>query len=129
MSFLNRYKTDKRAETEGVWVEIDTGVELKVARVNNEKAREMRRKLEKPYASFRVIPDSVNEDIFRKIVSNHVLLDWKGITDADGKEIKFSVEAAEKVLKDYPDFFNDVLSLAGARETFQDEATDAAKNA
>jgi hypothetical protein len=129
MGFLNKYKTDKTAEVAGVWVEIDAGVEWKVARLNNEKARTERRNLEKPYRNFQTIPDHVNEEILRKVVARAVLLDWKGVTGDDGKEIPYTPETAEKLFKELPDLLNDVVSLAMARETFQAEGTEAAKNA
>lgn len=128
MSFLNKYKTDKRAEVEGVWVEIDNGVSFRIARLNNDKAREMRRTLEKPYRNFQTIPDSKSEEIFRKIVANAVLLDWKGMTDEAGVPISYSPEAVERILKEYPDLLNDVVMLSAARETFQAESIEAVKN-
>jgi hypothetical protein len=129
MGFLSKYKTDKTAETAGVWVEIDVGVELKIARINNEKARNERRALEKPYRNFAEIPAHVSEDILRKVVARTVLLDWKGVTDADGADLgEYDPAKAEKLFKDFPDFLNDVVSLSVARETFQTETTDAVKN-
>lgn len=129
MGFLNKYKTDKTAELEGVWVEVDTGVEMRIARLNNDKARDMRRRLEKPYRSFATIPEKVSEEIMRKVVANAVLVDWKGVTGEDGKIIPYSPETAEKLLTDYPDLLNDVASVAMARETYQSESTEAVKNA
>lgn len=128
MSFLNKYKTDKKAEVEGVWIEIDTGVELRIARLNNEKAKELRRSLEKPYRNFQSVPDKVNEDIMRKVVARTVLLDWRGMTDGSGA-VAYSAEKAEELFVEYPDFLNDVVSVSLAREAFQTESTDAAKNA
>jgi hypothetical protein len=128
MGFLNKYKTDKTAELAGVWVDVDAGVEWKIARLSNEKARAERRNLEKPYRNFQNIPDSVQEDILRKVVARTVLLDWKGMTDTDGKEIPHSPAKAEELFKEFPDFLNDVVGLSVARETFQAEAAEAAKN-
>jgi hypothetical protein len=129
MGFLNKYKTDKNAEVNGVWIEVDDGVEWLIARLNNERAREMRRKLEKPYRSFQSIPDKVSEEILRKVIASTVLLDWKGMTDDNGKAIPYSAEKAEELLKDLPDLLTDVANASMARETFQTEAVEAAKNA
>jgi hypothetical protein len=138
MSFLSKYKTDKTAEIQGTWVEVDAGVEFKIARLNNEKARAERRALEKPYRNFQGgIPDSVSEDILRKVIARTVLLDWrtkqedgtfKNIIVDDGVDVPYSAENVEKLLKDYPDLLNDVVGLSMARETFQAEATEAVKN-
>lgn len=129
MSFLTKYKTDKTAEVTGVWVEVDNGVSFKIARLNNEKAREMRRSLEKPYRNFQTIPDSKSEEILRKVIAHTVLLDWKGLTDENDLPLTYSPEAVERLLKEYPDLLNDVVSLSMARETFQAEGTEAVKNA
>ena len=129
MSFLQKYKTDKAAEQNGVWIEVDDGVEIKVARLNNEKARELRRTLEAPYRNFKEVPPKALEDIMRRIVASCVLLDWKGVDqDADGNDVLYSPDRAEEIFVEYPDFFNDVVSASAARETFQTEALDAAKN-
>jgi hypothetical protein len=69
MAFLSKYKTDKTAEEAGVWVVLDDDLEVKVARLNNKKARDLRRQLEKPYRNFTTIPDAVNEEILTKVIS------------------------------------------------------------
>lgn len=127
MSFIKRYKTDKSAETEGVWVVLDDEVEIKVARLNNKEASDLRAKLQKPYKNFSTIPDKVNEDILIKVIAQAVLKGWKGVEDEKGS-IEFSPASAEKVLKDFPDFLNDVITAAAARETFQTESLEASKN-
>jgi hypothetical protein len=128
MGFLSKYKTDRQAEVAGVWVEVDAGVELRIARLNNEKARAARRELEKPYRSFSQIPETVSEDILRKVVARHVLVDWRGVTDEAGAVIEYSADKAEQILKDYPDMLSDVVNASLARETFQTEQVEAAKN-
>lgn len=127
MSFLKKYKTDKVAETEGTWVSIDDDIEIKVARLNNKEASDMRAKLQKKYKNFTSIPDKVNEQILIKVISNTVLKDWKGIQDEKGV-VAFSASAAEKMLTEYPDFLSDVISASAARETFLSEGTEASKN-
>jgi len=43
MAFLNKYKTDKIAEENGVWVVFDDDVEVKVARLSSKAARDLRK--------------------------------------------------------------------------------------
>lgn len=128
MSFASRYKTNKVAEENGVWVVFDDDVEVKVARLNNKKARDLRRTLEKPYRNFSTIPDKAAEEILIKVVAQAVIKDWKGVTDEDGAVIPFNAENAIAVLTEYPDFLNDVVNAAMARETFSVEGVEAAKN-
>jgi len=128
MSFLNKYRTDKTAEEQGVWVVLDDDIEVKVARLNNKAARDLRRTLEKPYRNMQTIPDAANEAILTKVIAQAVVKDWKGVTDLNGKTVPYSPDVAEKLFKEFPDFLSDVVSAAMTRETFQGEATEAAKN-
>lgn len=125
--FLSKYKTDKTAETQGVWVVLDDDVEIKVARLNNKEASDLRTKLQKPFKNFNSIPDKVNEQILIKVISGAVLKGWKGVEDENG-EVKFTPANAQKILKEFPDFLSQVISASAARETFLAEGTEASKN-
>lgn len=128
MSFLSKYKTDKTAEEQGVWVVLADEIEVKVARLNNKSARDLRRQLEKPYRNMSSIPDAANEEILIKVIARAVLKDWKGVTDEKGQAQSYSADLAEKLFREFPDFLNDVVSAAMTRETFQTEAVESAKN-
>jgi hypothetical protein len=128
MSLFSKYKTDKSAEDAGVWVDFDDEISVKVARANNKAAVDLRRKLEKPYRNFDRVPTSASEEMAIKIAAQAIVKDWKGVTDEDGKEIKFSPEVAEKLFAELPDFLNDIYQVALTKETFLAETVTSAKN-
>lgn len=125
MSFLDRYKTDKTLETEGVWVDFGDGVRFKIARLNNKKAREVRERLERPYARMRRVPPDQQEKILTRVLAEAVVLDWEG--DVDGKGTKYSVDAAEKLMTEHTDLRDDILVVSNERETFKAEQDEQAE--
>lgn len=128
--FVDRYKTDKDLEENGQWVDFGDGVLVKVARLNSERSQAVRRKLEKPYSKIRgSIPEDISEEILTKQVAEAVLLDWKGVTDENGKELECTYENRYKVLKEYKDFRFDVVTCAVEAETFKNkQVEEATKN-
>lgn len=125
-SFLQRYKTDKNLEENGVWVDFGD-VRVKIARITSKRSRDVRRQLERKYArKFRGqdIPHDVMEKILIEQLAQAVVMDWKGVTDASGREIPFNTEAARSIFTEFPDFREDVASAALMKETFLEEARE-----
>lgn len=118
--FLDRYKTDKKLEEEGQWVDLGDEILVKVARLNSERSQAVRRKLEKPYSKIRGnIPEDISEEILTKQVAEAVLLDWKGVTDDNGKDLECTYENRYKMLKEFKDFRFDVVTCSMEAETFK----------
>jgi hypothetical protein len=120
---LSAFKTNKKAETDGVWVDGGNGLELLLARVPNPKYEACMRQLGRPHAELARIgldEDGVFASIHRQAIARHVLLGWRNLVDDQDKEIKYSVENAEKFLEEYPDFLRLVLNLAQNRQLFLD---------
>jgi len=128
---LKRFATDKNAEIEGVWVKLDEGVELKIARMGNEKFNELFRKYSRPYKrAIRngTLSDSIAEDILLKCMSEAILLDWKGLEE-DGVPLEYTKENAYRVLKEYEVLRDFVTSCAEDFELFKkQEDEEAEKN-
>lgn len=129
-SFLKSFQTNKTAEEQGVFVDIADGVSVKVKRFNNEKAQAYLEQLRRPYRSFRDgVPAKALEEILRKVTAKEVIADWKGVTDENDVEVKFSPDAAEKLFEKFPDFYRAVVDLSTAKEVFLAAEVDAVKNA
>lgn len=127
------FATDKSAEIEGTWMSIGDGAEVKVARWNNPSHKKVLERLRKPYRSMlmagRDIPDDKAEEIAIESMVEAILLDWKGFSDDDGKELKYSKEAAKLLLTELKDFRDMVSGLSIASETFRkQEVEEIAKN-
>lgn len=138
----NRYNTDVTLEETGVWVDFGDGLKVCVRRLNSKHSRDLRRKLEKPYATQfrnRDMPDSLQEELLNKQLAQSIVVDWEGVDDpyAEVKEgekappLPYSADNVLKVMSDpeFKDFREDILTAAMTRETFEKEQrVDAEKN-
>ena len=121
--------TDVDLENNGVEVDLGDGAFVTVRRSNNKRFADALMRARKPHerriqrgnntAEFRALLD----DLTRKAVAEHVLIGWRGI-EVDGKPIKYSPQAAEKLMKEFEDFQEDVLTAANSRETFRKEVIE-----
>lgn len=134
--FFERYNTDRNLEEEGVWVDYGDGVMVKLRRLNSKHSREVRRKLEKPYtAQFRAreMPDSLQEQLLNKQLSESIVVDWKGVPNPDKPEEELPC-TPDNVLKmvsneQFKDFREDILTAAMSQTAFEKETRkDAEKN-
>lgn len=127
----NLYKefgTDQDQERDGIWIEYgdeaDGNYSIKLARAggNNKrfakvlerKSRPHRRKLETNTASA-----GLAEKLLIETFAETVVLDWKNITDAEGKEFPFSKKNCIKLFTDLPDLFAMIRDEASAMVNFQ----------
>lgn len=132
---LNKlFGTDKTAEIEGIWVDYPNGVSMKIARMggaNTEYARYLTNQL-KPY-KFQLdrgtLSEEKSKEILLDVFARYVLKDWSGVTDEKGQPIEYSVEAAKKVLAEYPELLNELQTLASDYRRFAQEVLEeTAKN-
>lgn len=99
---LNNSKIDTKAETDGVWVDLDDETSILIARYLNPKHRAFVQKRMEPYRRLQrlnKLDDSVVEKIELEALAKYVLIDWKGLKD-NGKTIKYSQEKALELLSD-----------------------------
>lgn len=115
MSFEDAYKLDFDTAT----VAIDGGVKVTVRRLQSKESQQLRRKLERPFERLQRLPDDAAEDILVKQLAGAVLVGWEGVTDKDGKAIPFSTAAADKMLREFPAFREDVIAVAASRDAFK----------
>lgn len=128
---LSDFDVNDTLALEGQWVPIGKDASLRIAKLNNEKYREFVKKKTKPYRSA-MRAGTVDEDLMVEIivqaVARHVLLDWKGLTEK-GEPLTYTVQAAERLLRDKEPFRDLVMSLAQDSQLFQEaEDEDAEKN-
>ena len=66
-------------------------------------------------------------EVLAKCLADSILLDWKGITDMEGKNLKYTTEMAYKALKFDLDLREFVADQADISENFRaDEVEEAA---
>lgn len=129
MDLYKTYGTDEDLETEGVWTEWTNDSKVKLGRIGGVAFnRVQRQKMRRMRTGFRA--DSEMQDkILVEVLAETVLLDWKGFVDADGKALKYSKDAAVKVLTDLPTFRDDIVAAASDMSLFQaEDEADAEKN-
>jgi hypothetical protein len=124
-NFMERYKTDRKAEEDGQWVDFGDGVRVKVRRLNSAKSREVRRRLEKPYVNQfrggREYPESLQEELMNKQLSEGIVVDWEGVPDpADvSKPLPCTPDNVLRVINLFPDFREEIVTASLERATFQ----------
>lgn len=135
-AFMNRYKTDREMEENGVWVDFGDGIQVKIRRANSKHSRDTRAKLEKPYAGQfrnREMPQSLQDEILIKQLAQSIVVDWKGVPDPSNPDspnpFPCNEENVIKVMTQFPDFREDILTASVAQATFQRNLmADAEKN-
>lgn len=133
-SFFDRYSTDKIAEEDGQWVDFGDGIKVQIRRLNSAKSREVRRKLDKPYSKqFRGgdLPDSLQESILNQQIAKAIVVSWEGVPDPDkpSEMLPCTEDNVLRMVRDYTDFREEILTASMERATYQKEdLKDAEKN-
>lgn len=119
--FQKMFQTNRDLEEEGVVVDFGEGIKVKVARIQSDRSRAVRRRLEKPYRKRfqnNDLPEDVAENILVCQMAEAIILGWEGVTDRNGNPLECTEGNIKKVLTDFPDFRDAVLQASIARETF-----------
>lgn len=114
MDIKKTFGTNRKAEVDGVWVDLGDGARIKVARETSVRYRERLRDVLRPYRgamNVGAINDEQSHKLLAKAAAGTLLLDWEGFT-SDGKALPFTAEAAEQSMVDQPDFYNAVMGYA-----------------
>lgn len=139
---LKALRTNTAKEEEGVWVgkeeieerfvdvSIDEDTRLLIASSRNKKFRNyiVAKGRRRQRGVRRMRPDDERalelvDDISIEGIARHVLLGWEGIKE-DGVAVPYSVEAAERILREIPTFRNLVEQLAEDITLYQDEEAE-----
>jgi len=121
MELKKTFATDKEAELSGKWFPLGEGGEVKVARANTTRYREIFRKHIEPYRTavdMGTMSEEEGEKILVEVLAEAVLLDWKGFTD-NGEEVPYSKEKAQEYMLEYPDFRTMIQSFADNMASFR----------
>ena len=102
---LSSIRADLKKEEEGEWIESDLlkGVSFKVRSPQCDRFQvansAMMRELSQKYKDAVPPPSEIDARI-GKLYAEHILIDWKGIVDDEGKEIALLESLREEVLTD-----------------------------
>lgn len=128
---LNSLKTNRALETEGVWQPVLDG-EVRVARIDNPKAARLFQRYTRPYRrqiDNGTMDPAKQEEIMCRVLSEAVLLDWRGLEE-DGQPLPpYSPEEGFRVLSEYRELRDMVRDYAQDAQAYRDhELEDAEKN-
>ena len=125
---LKDFKKDEVKELDGVWAyfDVEETQGVLVARAFNDKFTRAFRKLPRGLqaaAKMQTISRGADKKVWYKLLSETVLLDWKGISD-EGKVLKYSTEAAAAMMMKYKDFAAFVWEVAGEEHLYNEEQAE-----
>ncbi len=127
MSVYALYETDMTREVEGFWHPVNKKISIKMARAGGANlafsaAMELKtrphRKRGGAFEGENVDVELANE-LTKEAFAETIIMDWKGITNKDGKKVAYSPAAAIKLLKDLPDLFIELREAAGSAANFR----------
>jgi hypothetical protein len=137
MNIYEAFETDAQAIEEGRWLEIvfqgqavcsvcvrsaspDLNPELRKAMTDQALGIVGKANGAGPAAVEKSVSSALrNPDLERKLFAAAVVTAWKGVTDRNGKPLKFTTRNAEKVFKDLPKLFEQIKLAAYRWETFR----------
>lgn len=134
MGIYNTFGTDKSLEQTGIIINYGDDGQFRIARsggANSAYMNYMRARLKtvRHQMDTDTLPEAVAESIALDAFVRYVLIDWKDVTDADGKPLKHSLENAKKLMHDLPDLYADLLKQSNDFTVFRNnEVKTAAKN-
>lgn len=113
--------TDPQLEAEGVWVEVQEGVRLCVARIGHPAYEQYVRRISAPHRALlrsENPPAKLVERLVIDAMAHHVLKGWEGLEDEDGTPLAYTPENAKKVLS--VRYWRDLVSeVAESNEAFR----------
>lgn len=125
---LNKIRIDETKETEGVWVDVDANTKLLIGSakglVYRKALREaLRTRIDELQG--KPLEEEEIEDITTRVMAEHLLLDWEGLTEG-GEEVEYSAEKSVEILTDsaYRQFKEFVASKADDISLFRDTSRD-----
>jgi len=119
------YKTDENKEVEGEKLFLDDAEEsyLLVARMGNSN---FKRKFEglPRRIQIKIQNTSLSQEQQKQylipLIADTILVGWQGI-GIGGEELEYNRQNAIRVLRDYPDFLQEVIEFAGERGNYLPE--------
>lgn len=126
-----RFEIDLEAQEQGLWEDFGDGIRVRIRRWRSKASADIRRQLEAPYLE-KIRARTLTDDEATEITLKHVarlITDWEGIENRAGETIEYSPEAAEIILRDLPEFRDEIVAVALDRENYKaDRLKESEKN-
>lgn len=126
LSIEKKFATDLEASKDGVWHRIDEETQIKVAKARNENFKKRafelfnENKIEL-FSKTGKFTDLDERKLMSQLIAETILIDWKGVKDQDGKEVKYTPEIGAQVLAnpEMGDFLELVQTCAENEEAYR----------
>ncbi len=127
---FQQYETDPVAEVEGIWVtDLVDGFDVKIARWQNAKHREVIRRVSKPYEQQLergTLSDKVGTELMIQGIATAIVTGWNGAEDADGNPLEFTYENVVQLLTDLPDLREEIAKFAQTQDLYRVQSIEEA---
>jgi len=128
MDIHKEFATNKKSETDGIWLALETGKpgEVLIARLQNVNWRRAARRLPKSIRrqmNDDLLPEGTMDEITAELMSKTIVLGWRDLYK-DGKPLDYSQETCFEILLEYPDFRARLYELASDVENFRKAEMD-----
>jgi hypothetical protein len=130
---LKMFALDQAKESEGIWIELGSGIRIKVARMDNPAYTKALSKAMAPYRHA-LRANTMDDDTFHalmaRVVGKTILVGWEGI-DYKGEPLPYSPKNAEMLLLDpqLKPFYERVMQIASDQDAYRlQQEEEAAKN-
>lgn len=117
MNLYEVYSSNEEMEKNGVWFEMSDTVGFKVKKfggANAKKIQQLQAKYLKPYTRMMKagkMDEKLERKLYVEIFVDGCLVDWKGVTDKDGKVLEFTRDNAISIMNDLPNLFDEVVNF------------------
>ncbi len=146
MSLRKTFKTDKSAETDGVWITVglhnNKPQEIKISRMtrSNKRYQKALEEATRPHSSAiqnETLEEELGGKLLREVFADTIILDWRNVpkseltgVEADDKvDLPFSRENVLALFEELPDLYDDWESKAKKSAAFREKEKEAnAKN-
>ena len=134
-SFVDRFKTNKDKEKEGIWFTVHENedgsqVQFKISRTGTTNAKYLKavERLTKPYRSSRNMPNALVLRLSKQAYLDTCVHQWKNVS-LNGKEnLGFSQDNLKLVCDALPDVLELLMTVSDDPSYFQDTTEDDVKN-
>jgi hypothetical protein len=123
---LDAFTSHEEIEESGVWTTIAPGVEWKIRRMRSKAVERAKDRLYGPHElamNGKKIPDALEIELTKKLMSQALVVDWRGegMVDDSGNPIPFTAANAFEILSDKDtgkDLRSTIISLSMNGELF-----------
>lgn len=137
LNLTKTFKTDKKKETEGVWIDLEDGAAVKIRRFNYPPAQKFLQNRLKPHRqaiALDAFPEENMNKIFAEALAKFLIVEWKNISygkDESGNDKPLSCTEGNVLLvcKELPELRDMLIGYARSVELYKvDEEEAEAKN-